>query len=40
MAEEWGVPPWVIEDGPAIWTERWRALRVERQRKHERDTDG
>lgn len=30
LAKEWGVPPWVIEDGPADWV--IRALTVQRIR--------
>lgn len=22
-AKEWGVPPWVVEDGPVYWFYRW-----------------
>lgn len=25
-AETWGVPPWVVEEGPAVWMDRWVAL--------------
>ena len=32
-AEEWGVPPWVVErDAPAIWWERWAVWKEERAR--------
>jgi hypothetical protein len=30
-AEEWGVTPWTIEDGPAIWFERWKFYRAKAQ---------
>lgn len=32
-AEEWGVPPWVVErDAPAIWWERWAVWKEEKGR--------
>jgi len=35
-AREWGVPPWVVEDGPAEWLFRWaeeNTLRAELEKK-------
>ena len=23
-AEDWGVPPWVVHNGSAVWFERWK----------------
>ncbi len=30
-AEEWGTPPWTIEDGSAVWFERWKFYRAQAQ---------
>ncbi len=36
-AEEWGVPPWVVErDAPAIWWERWAVWKEEKSRLQKR----
>lgn len=30
MAAEWGLPPWQVEEAPAVWVDRWVTLRVAR----------
>ncbi len=30
-AEDWHIPPWLVEDAPAIWHDRWWADRMARQ---------
>ncbi|MCK9357718.1 MAG: hypothetical protein M0R22_11345 [Dehalococcoidia bacterium] len=40
MATEWGIPPWQIEaEAPALWADRWVALRVERGKRVKHDND-
>ena len=24
-AEAWGIPPWIVEDAPLLWMDRYRA---------------
>lgn len=39
IAAEWGLPPWQIEaEAPAVWVDRWVALRVARNEKAKRDS--
>jgi len=30
-AEDWGTPPWEIDEGPALWFERWKFYKVQAQ---------
>jgi len=39
MASEWGIPPWQIEaDAPAVWVDRWVALRLAQNEQAKRDS--
>jgi len=38
MASEWGIPPWDIEaQVPALWRDRWVAMRNAQYEKQKRD---
>ena len=36
IAEDGGIPPWEVEDAPAIWIDRWLALKEARQDESKR----
>lgn len=37
IAEEWGLPPWEVDEAPALWIDRWLALK-EAEANHQKAT--
>jgi hypothetical protein len=36
-AEDWGIPPWEVWNGDAVWFQRWKYMKVQMEKKNSSD---